>query len=343
MYAMSVGSYLWDLLVLSYLSIIYKFILWNDFAWIKSISSFLTNESPLCVSSLCSFPLPVSSRLAFSLKLKSTQLKVRHWHLTLQAPLSAFLSAAVDAVAGCLIMLSALPFVEGHCLFGLRLKVTSRGPNYIFTLRKVNSAQPNRSVFIDCLLILLFLFNSSSSFVSSEIHLSLMKTFGSFAGMQASVLWRRKLSRRLGSIGYQISEACWTSEALNSKVMPPSAGCQQRHVGETIHYGSCPSDSRLSGSTSLCLSLETSLSVSASNVSQIFDHRFSDSISPVLISELCVSLNTTEQVFPLWKFSRWITDSTGWINRGKHDDRLSPTATFLQSIFFYFLQCIYFF
>lgn len=128
-------------------SVIYLDLVCHDCVWFKNRKTFLFLLTNLLSVSSLFFPLPVCSCLTFSLKLKSTLLKVRHWRLSLQAPLLASLSAAIDAVAGCLIMLSALPFGEGHCLFGLRLKVTSRGPNYSFTFRKVNSAQPNRSLF----------------------------------------------------------------------------------------------------------------------------------------------------------------------------------------------------
>lgn len=161
--------------------------------------------------------------------------------------------------------------------------------------------------------------------------------------MQISVLWNGKLSRCLGSIG-QITGVCWTSEALTYRFwcvvpwcrlpaeaprgLPFSLGrdntlglvsqCQQTFLD--IQAFACQSERRCS--------------VSASNVSKIFDRRFAGSISLLLIRELvtgCVNLNTVELVFPLCKFSWWIAYSTRWINSGNHNDGHSPTAAFLQS------------
>lgn len=115
----------------------------------------------LSVSPLLS-PLPACCRLTFSLKLKSTQLKVRHWRLTLQAPLLAFLSGVLPLRCCCWLLDNVVcpPLCGGALSVWTAVKSDFQGPKLHFHFQKSEFCTTKSICFIDCLLLLLFLFNS---------------------------------------------------------------------------------------------------------------------------------------------------------------------------------------
>lgn len=141
------------------------------------------------------FPLPVCSRLTFSLKLKSTLLKVRHWRLSLQALLLASLSAAIDAVAGCLIMLSVWTAVKSDV----------QGPKLQFHFQKSEfcTTKPISVLLIVYFVFCFFFFSIIFFLVLSEVHLSLMK------------IWFFCLNTDISSLKWKTFKASWQHRPNN--------------------------------------------------------------------------------------------------------------------------------
>lgn len=110
-----------------------------------------SNESPLFLSLFHAFPLDLP------LKLKSMLLKVRLIFYS-SGPLMASINAVMDADAGCLLMLLALPLGRGIVSLDCGYKWLPGGLNYSFWIRQKQwMHNQNHPCFISCLFYLVFL------------------------------------------------------------------------------------------------------------------------------------------------------------------------------------------